>query len=167
MFLAACGGGGAGTGALSADQAQGICEQSCEYEASCGTEDDVAGCTTDCVDQVVGWFRADAAQSLVDCQSELACTAEDDQCLLDVEPLAIHEEWEQKCRAQLAECAPDPTQLDEACEVSPDPANDDIGFFRFIAPEIMAELIDCLDGADCNARLTCVQASLDAHGINF
>lgn len=166
---AACGGGGSGGGApITEDQARSICTPDCQREIDCGnTTDDLATCTQKCLDDMVGWARVDAVETIFDCRSALACGASDDGCVLEVQPLAIHQQWEDKCRVQLATCVSTPADLEGLCEVSPDPANDNIGFFRFVAPAIMTELIACLDGADCTARMTCVTDTLAAHGIDF
>jgi hypothetical protein len=167
--LAACGGGkgGApGSGALTAETAEPICRQGCEHDVTCGNESDVELCVTDCIAEVVGWARGDAFDTLSDCAAALECGANDDQCLQEVQPLPIHEEWEARCRTDLAACI-DPSQIDAACEVSPSASSDDVGFFRFIAPEVMEEIIACLDLADCTMRLDCVQAELEEHGINL
>lgn len=68
-------------------------------------------------------------------------------------------------RARLAGCAPSPEELDGLCEVSPGPG--DAGFLRFVAPSIMRELIECLDGADCAARETCLMTTIERYNIDF
>lgn len=168
LFAIACGGGGgADSGALTAPQAEAVCEQRCAYQVSCGREDDVESCTPRCVVDLVGWMRADAAAALADCLVSQPCTEDDDQCLFEgVGPLAIHQAWEDACRSQLVGCV-DPMLLEGMCEVTPDRANNAPALFRFIAPEIMTELVACLDGADCTARLTCVEDTIEAHGIDF
>lgn len=169
IAVAACGhgsGGGGGTGAVTDTEAEQICTDDCQHQLTCGdiVEADVPDCVTSCKGDMVGWARADAIEEVFDCRVALACGASGDGCTLGVDPLPIHQEWEDKCRVQLATCV-DPTEIDQACEVSP--GANDIGIFRFIAPAIMTELIACLDGADCTARLQCVQDTLDAHGIDF
>lgn len=123
--------------------------------------------TSSCVAEISGWVRGDAAEIIFECFAGLACGENDDACASLVEPLAIHEEWEGRCRTAMATCVETPDQLDGLCEVSPSPTSDDIGIFRFIAPPIMEEIIDCMDAADCNARITCVQTVLDAHNVDL
>jgi hypothetical protein len=168
ILMAACGGGsgnGAGTGPVTAEQAQDLCETDCQHNIDCGSGQDLASCTTDCVEDSVGWARADAMETIIECNAALACDASDDQCLLEVQPLAIHEAWETACRRDLATCLAEPADAEGICEVSP--VSEDVGFVRFIAPAIVDEMIDCLGAADCTARQSCLSATFEAHNIPF
>jgi hypothetical protein len=170
--VAACGGGGSGggggTGAIGQADAEELCSADCQRDIDCGTEtNDLATCTQNCASEFVGWARADAVDEIFTCFAELACGENDDACAAGVEPLAIHEEWEAGCLSELAECIP-PDEIQVACSASPIAGeSDDAGFWRFIAPEIMEEVIACLDEAVCDDRLTCVEGVLELHNINF
>lgn len=170
MAAATCGGGSGGgiggTGPITQAQADQICMDVCAKEVECGSETDVESCIPTCADDFVGWARADAVQTLASCFIAAPCGTGDDECLASIQPLPIHEEWEAGCRSELAACL-DQTDIDAACEVSPDPGDNDIGFFRFIAAPIMEEIIDCLAAPDCTARLDCIQGVLEVNGINF
>lgn len=168
VVLTACGGGSGGgiggTGPITQAQADEVCRGICEHEVECGTEIDVESCIPSCADDFVGWARADAVQTLANCFTATACGTSDDSCIGLVDPLAIHEEWEAGCRTELAACI-DPNQIEEACSVQSDGGEG--GLFRFIAPAIMEDIIACLDGADCEARLTCIEQVLDVNGVDF
>lgn len=169
VFLAACGGGqggGLGTGPISQAQAESECQAVCQKDIDCGVETDLASCVARCAQDFVGWARGDAVSTIFDCVLAAPCGTSDGECLGDVLPLAIHEQWEAGCRSELAACL-DPQQIDFACEVSPSPLDEEIGIFRFIAPAIMEDIIACLDAPDCEARLTCVENVLETNNINF
>lgn len=166
MILMACGGGnggGLGSDAITAAEAEPFCAADCQRDFDCGDGTDVATCTSSCVAETAGWARGDAVETIFDCFAGLACGENDDQCALLVEPLAIHNEWETGCRAQLTACFTEPADAEVFCEVSP--GGDEIGFFRFVAPEIISEMITCLDGADCTARQTCLSGVFEAHNL--
>jgi hypothetical protein len=168
----ACGGGGGnrlGPGAISESQAEPICRDYCEFEVACGREIGVEECVDDCVGDVAGWARGDAVQTFFECAVSVGCTGNDDACLDDIQPLAVHQQWETACRAQLgvaAQCL-SREEEDVICEVSPNPADDDIGFVRLIAPPIVEEMIACLNGADCEARINCLIATFERYNIDF
>lgn len=169
MVLVACGGGSGGafgTGAVSQAQAEEICAADCQHDIDCGDETDgLAACVADCTADMVGWARADAVEEVFTCSAALACTESDDECLLGVQPLAIHDEWETACRADLAACFDTPDDVESICEVSA--GSGDVGFIRFIAPEVIEEMLDCVDGSDCNTQLTCLQGVFESHNIDF
>jgi hypothetical protein len=164
VFLAACGGGdGTSTRAITTDEAEELCRLDCQHDADCGTEDDVELCVTGCAGEIDGWVRVDAAETIFECFAALACGEIDDGCVLEVEPLAIHQEWEDGCRSVLAPSCP---EFDvEMCEVST--SFDEAALWRVVAPEIMQEIIDCLDAADCTARLGCIEGVITQYGIDF
>ena len=169
VMAAACGGGsGGGLGSsdpITAAEAEPLCRGDCQRRVDCGSDSDVAACTTACVGDIAGWARGDGVEALLACMAELACDANDDACILEVSVLAIHQEWEDRCRATMVTCFTEPGELDAACGVTA-PVPSDAAFFRLIAPEIMTELVACFDGADCTTRIDCVGAALEAHGIN-
>lgn len=168
IALAACGGGsgGGGTNQVTPEQADALCTRGCNHIVTCGGSSTLPECVADCTGDTQAW-RQDALLTLVDCLETQMCSDAPEACFAEIDPLPIHEEWETKCRAQLATCVTDPTQLDGFCEVNPDPANPEVGFIRVIAPAIMNELIACLDQPDCTTRQTCLQSVADAHNINF
>jgi hypothetical protein len=170
FVLAACGGGsggGSGTGAIGQAEAEEYCRADCQRDIDCGTEtNDLETCTQNCAGELVGWARADAIQEIFECFADLACDANDDACAAGVDPLPIHEEWEAGCIAKFTECIPD--EVEVACSASPIPGEiDDAGFWRFIAPEIMEEVIACLDEPTCEGGLDCVTAVLEANNIDL
>ena len=134
----------------------------CQHDFDCGDETDVELCTTGCAGEIDGWVRLDAAELIFECFAALACDVSDDGCVLQVEPLAIHQEWEDGCRAVLA---PSCTDFDvEFCEVS---GASDSALWRVVAPEIMQEVIACLDAADCTSRFACIEGVITQYGIDF
>ena len=166
-LVAACGGGGSGgglsTAAITLEQATPLCMADCQHSIECGSGDNLAFCVQNCTDDFVGWARGDAVDTLLECTAAQECTAVDEACLLDVRPLAIHEEWEVGCRANLASCI----DVELLCEVSPSTIDGEIGLVRFIAPELMPDIIACLGTGACREQLDCVSAELEAKGINF
>jgi hypothetical protein len=169
LLVGACGGGrggGLAPRAITEEQATPLCEADCQRKINCGIESDLTFCTNDCVQRFVGWARGDAVDSFLDCTAALTCDMFDTApCTLGIRPLAIHEEWETKCFPALTGCVGEPGSESEVCEATPDGTS----FFviSMIAAEIMPELIACLDGADCDARVNCLTASFEAHHINF
>src|SRR5436190_19916616 len=111
LLVGACSGGsggGLGHAAITAEEAQPLCMESCQHDIDCGSGNDLASCTTSCVDDFVPWARGDAVKAIIDCRVALACTENDDHCLLLVEPLEIHHQWEDACRANFATCVQSP-----------------------------------------------------------
>lgn len=158
---ASCGGDELGPAAITAIQAKPLCEADCHHKIECGGPNDLAACTAKCVTELTLLkVRGDAAQSVFDCTLPLACNATDGEkaCRLKVEPLAIHKQWETKCRARLATCS----DLAALCEVTPSgkATGDDRGFMRFTAPETMTQLIKCLDASNCDSRRSCINQLL-------
>jgi hypothetical protein len=170
MVVLGCGGGGSGGGGdvdpLTAEQAQPLCMDDCQRRFDCGGEPDVAACTSRCVDEVVGWVRADAAVDLFACVAALGCDGDDDRCILEVSLLDAHLEWQSRCLATMAECFPGTGELEQNCTIDAGAATE-AAFFRLVVPAIMTELTACFDGADCAARISCVDSVLEANGINF
>lgn len=172
VLVAACGGGSGGglsSAAISAEDAEVICTADCEHEAACGDTQGIALCTESCMDDMVGWARGDAVQEVFECRNALACDESDDACVLLVEPLAIHREWETTCRAQLPSCFTTTAELDAFCQVDPPTPGQtgDVGLWRIIAPEVMEDLIGCLVGTDCQTQDDCIAAQFEIHGINL
>ncbi len=150
-------------GAVSTTGAESDCRISCDFEASC-LDQDLDTCTSDCVDYVAGWIRADALEKYAACHGALACDADDDECLVQITPLAVHKTWEKRCRAQLADCDVD---LEAMCTASFDPSLPTSGFIRFVTPTIVEKYVACLDEADCTARVDCITAVSDSYGVDF
>ena len=171
MVATACGGGSGGgsvfgTGPITDAQAEEVCTADCQHDIDCGSTQDLATCVTDCKQEMVGWARADAVDTIFDCQIANACDAGDDECLDLVQPLAIHNQWETECRANLGECAPTPEDLDGICSAT-STGDGDAGFIRFIAPPVIEEMLDCLPLPACDARLDCLQGVFQSHNIDF
>ena len=145
-----------GTGAVSSSEARSDCSTICQSEDACsGVETDVDACIQACADDIAGWERADASETVAHCIAGLDCA--DDEALCDdlVKPLAIHRTWSQKCSMLLAVCdGVDPA----SCAV--DGVDGEDSLTRFIAEPIMKKLVACLDLADCAARLECTQTEL-------
>jgi hypothetical protein len=165
-ILAGCGGGdGLGSEAVTAEQAEAPCRQSCEWEIECGDATDLDACVDQCVDTISGWYRGDALETVIDCVTALDCEADQSPCGQEVEPLPIHEEYEEACRAGLAGCF-EPDQLEATCEVSPDPGDDDIGIPRYWGSDVVEDLLACFDEhAECDPLVTCLQGVLIAAGF--
>src|SRR5688500_6413562 len=108
LVTAACGGGGSGGGlssrAITAEEATPLCMADCQHDIDCGSMQDLALCTTECVEGFAGWARGDAVDTFIDCASALDCAASDDSCGALVLPLPIHEDFEAMCRANLVAC---------------------------------------------------------------
>ena len=168
LGLVACGGEGSGGGGAPIDEAQAesLCRTGCEHDVECGDATSLDECIDDCVLTFSGWARRDALETLVECGVALTCEENDDICFEQIRPLAIHEEWEGRCRTAFASCAAD---IDSACEVDfADPAVGDGGFFSFIAAPIMREIITCLDTeTDCVSQEDCIETILDEYGISL
>lgn len=142
--------------------AQGPCGQICEADIRCGSMDTQAACVTDCVNEVDGWVRQDALETIADCLSGLACTADDDQCLAMVPALQEHRDWAAACNAKLAPC--DGFDAD-FCSI--DPGSGDEGFIRVFAPVVMREMTACLtDNNACTIYATCLEAVFTKYGID-
>jgi len=170
LGVVACGGGSGGGagGPIDEAQAETVCQTGCEKDVACGDATTLEDCIDDCVLTFSGWARRDALETLVECGVALTCEEDDDVCFMQIRPLAIHEEWEGRCRTDFAGCV-DPADIDSTCEVDfADPAAGDGAVFSFIAAPIMREMIDCLDAEpDCATREDCVQTVLEEYGINF
>ena len=165
--LGACGGGGDGAAPISDVDLAAVCRSACERDVACDFEPELEACVDRCVQGFGGWGRQDALEDLGDCVVATACTEDDDLCFDEIEPLAVHEEWEARCRAGYAACVTE--DADALCEV--DPASPEAGdgrWFSFVAGPVMREIIDCLDTQpDCETQEACVVAILDAYGIEF
>ncbi len=168
MMLAACGGGsggGFGPGALTQAQAEEVCTTDCQHDIDCGSTEPLAACVTECATDDTGWARADAFQAVTNCIAQLACSADDDQCVVDnLIPLPIHEEWESVCLSGLSECL-EPNDL-EICEATPS-GTSDAGLISLFAEPIVQEMIDCVAAPACQALLDCIEAVFTTHGINL
>lgn len=168
VALVGCGGEGSGGGGAPIDEAQAevVCQMGCEHDIACGDATTLEACIDDCVLTFSGWARRDALETLVECGVGLACDANDDLCFEQIRPLAIHVEWEGRCRSELAACVSD---IDAACEVDfADPNVGDGGIFSFIAAPIMREIITCLDTEpDCIGIEDCIQTIFDEYGVAF
>lgn len=169
VIVVGCG-GGAGTGPLTADEAEGVCTRICERDIECGdTSQTLEMCTASCVADVSGgWLRADAFEAIGECSVALACGADDDVCLRECAPTATHEEYEAQCRSALAACVANPSELDLICETTPMPGvdGDDLGYYCLVTPSVLEEMIGCIpDGVACAAGASCLQAVLERHGL--
>lgn len=156
LSLAGCGGDDHGTGPLTATAARELCRVGCEYDASCDPAVNVEACTSACGTVGAGYLREDAAFALSDCKASLACTEDDDVCVEKIEPLDVHHRWEERCGTQLAAACD--VSHDDMCNVDPTEGEDHNALVTMAAPAVVEELIACLDLADCEARLTCVNA---------
>lgn len=164
--MVGCGTDGAGTGPISAANAQAGCEAGCEHDKECDptSTQTVEACTAECVAGVSGGgVREDAFEELSTCVSQQACTASDDACFTACEPTSAHESFEAACRAKLAECGAAPTDLDGACETKPN--GDDLGFLCLFTPAVMNELAACMDLA-CTAIEDCYGTVSAKYGLN-
>ncbi len=167
MLLAACGGDSGSTDGITAGTAETYCERGCAYELECDPAGEpVEVCTADCLDDVVGVVREDVFIDITNCFTALSCDASDDACLQECTPTASHDAYEAACRSSLAMCDVGAADLEGICEVSPDPSNDDTGYFCVFAPAIMDELTACFDDGTCQEQSTCLQTVLEAHGID-
>lgn len=162
LLAYACGSDGPGTGPATFASAQDSCEQLCEAEIACGNPETLGECTADCQSEVDGWVRQDALETVADCLAGLECTADEDQCLAMVPPLAVHEEWRDRCLQDLATC----DGIDgDICSITPG-SGGDAGIIVLFAPVVVEEMIACLDAADCVARLQCIQGVFAKYGID-
>jgi hypothetical protein len=159
-----CGGSADPTAPVTSEQAQGSCKIICDHELACGSTS--TECLKRCSDNVTGWTRRDAMEDQAACTAALDCAQSDVVCLAEIEPLAIHRDWETACRAQLPTCVTR-GELEELCTVDYDATNVGLGLLRFAAPVVITELIACTDGIDCSARFTCVNATLDKYNITL
>lgn len=158
VVAAACGGEG-GAGPVDQSTAEDGCQQICDYDVACGDTADPA-CVQECTDDVVGVFREDVFLDAVECVTALECDASDDICLTQCEPTSTHQQYEDRCREELAACGVTGDGLDESCEVTP-MVESDIGFFCILATPIIEDLLACFDEPDCQAIATCQQAVID------
>lgn len=171
LFLLACGGGGLGSGPVSEADAEEYCNMGCTHDEECGNlevGETVESCTTECVDAVSGVYRGDALQSIAECVSGLECTANDDMCFEQIDPLGVHEDWEARCREVMPTlCQLPATEVDGYCEVTPDASSDNSGFISVLAAPIVEDLTACFDEATCEALQTCQQAVFEQYGIGI
>jgi hypothetical protein len=145
---------GDSTGPISPSEAEDGCRATCERQISCDplTTRTVAECTADCVGDVAGGgVREDAFNDVVDCITELSCTAEEDVCLTQCEPTDAHEDYEARCRVKLAECGVTDVR---GCETTPD--GNESGFLCLYTPEVMDELRGCFDQS-CGELQSCFE----------
>jgi len=165
IVAAACdggSGGSSGTMPITEAQAEEVCTTKCQGAIDCGSGQELGACVTSCMQIIVGWARADAVDAVFSCTAALACDASEDACIDDVLPLAIHHEWERRCRAELAECL-EPAEIEGLCEASPGSGNFGI---RFISPPIIEEMIDCLAAPECETRFACLQDVFATYNID-
>lgn len=169
-IVVACSGGGASTGPATYDSALGPCRADCEQRFTCNPDrgGTVEECAMECAMEVAGWVRDDVVQTVLECGAALPCDASDDQCLDDVQPLAVHRRYETECRAAMATCfEQDPAaELTALCEVDPGGPGD-AGIVRIFAPVVVEALIDCFAEATCEARFTCIDDVVAQFGISF
>lgn len=169
-FLAACGGGGssAGTGPLTRSEAEPLCVQNCQRQATCNGGGDVTICASDCIERIEGWMRKDAYTSLVECRETVACFGDETSCQADIVALVPHHDFETKCREKLAGCLFG-QDLDFTCEVDFDSTMGDFGpgRLRFVAFKIVRELSACLDLTSCEDKQLCFQDTFNGHHIDL
>lgn len=156
LMTAACGEDGAsyGTTALTAAQAEELCEAVCAQEESCEAGSGGAACVTSCADEL-GAFRGDLASVSLECQADLACGVSDDTCIpASCTPTAAHVSYETACRAKLTECGAGAEDVNTACEVDyTEPEAP--GFACLFSTETLQQLDACFDLADCAAAEAC------------
>lgn len=157
----ACGGGdGGNTDPVTVASAQPGCSSICEQEIRCGSTNTLAECTSECQMGIDGWVREDALEAFADCATNLTCEADSDTCFSMISVLDVHREWSMKCNAQLSACDID----QDICAIQH--TSGDEGLILLFAPVVVEEMITCLDGADCAARLTCLQNVFTKYGID-
>lgn len=169
LFLLACGSDSPGSGPISAADAEDACTLGCQHDEECGNldvDETVDQCITECVDTATGLVRGDAFTALAECTAALECTASDDACNDTVNPLAVHEEWEARCREVMPACIPDAAQLDAYCETDPNAAGDNNGFLSLFAAPLIEDLTACFDETGCDAISACQQAVFEQYGIS-
>jgi hypothetical protein len=136
--LVACGGGsGGGSGTGAIGQAEG--EELC---------------TIDCQKDIDCGLESDLASCVQSCTEDFVGWARAD---------AVRTIF--NCVAELPCGAGDDTEDLAVCESTL--GEGDAGLFTLIAPEIMEEILTCLDEAICDDRLNCIIAVLETHNINF
>lgn len=143
-------------------EARDLCTKSCSYDVDC-EQGELESCVDDCVVEVGTWARHDAIATLAECRADLACDLDTATCLEKVRPLAFHHRFQEACQVGLDGCPDVDLTVDCAIEFSPD--GDDIGYFRFMSEPVIDELVACFDGADCAARLGCLDAVYLERGI--
>jgi hypothetical protein len=164
LGLAAGCGSDPGPEPITPAQAEDLCTQSCSFDVECDAKD-LASCVTDCVTDVGTWARHDAIATIADCRDSLTCDDDTDACLERVKPLAYHRAFETRCREALVDCVGIIIETD--CAVEYNVESDDIGFFRFMSEPVIRDLTTCMDAADCDARLTCIDDVFVARNINL
>jgi hypothetical protein len=161
--LAACGGGG---GPASESEVREGCQKICTRDVACAIEgegQELDACVADCTDDLGGWPRADAFGDLTECIADLPCDGREETCLGQISRLPIHDEWEDACRANLLQC--EEQGVNEAvCTLEGD---EEAALLRLISEPIMEDMIDCMDAADCGARLDCIDAVFETNGIDL
>jgi hypothetical protein len=150
-----------GTGTIA--DTQSACEAGCSWDADCNLAD-FDTCVEACIEDAAGWQRQDALQLENTCVSRLSCDDDPDDCGAYVEPLAEHLAFEAKCLATLSSCGLE-DELD--CSTSFDPDDPDAGLVRYMTPELVAELSACLDLADCDAAIECIDDTLDPFDLEL
>jgi len=168
-IVVACSGGGASTAPATYDSALGPCRADCEQRITCNPEitDTVEQCAMECANEIAGWVRDDVVQSFFECAAALPCDVSDDQCLDDIQPLAVHRRYEMECRAAMASCfVDDPVELDGMCDVDPGGEGDQ-GIIRILAPVVVEAMIDCFMATTCETRVTCIDRVLVQYGVDL
>ena len=166
VAMVGCGSDGAGTGPITASNAQAGCEAGCQHDKECNptSTQTVEACTAECVAGVSGGgVREDAFEELATCLAQQACTATDDVCFATCEPTSAHDGFEAACRAKLAECGAAADSVDSACETTP--SGGDQGFLCLFTPAVMNELAACMDLA-CTAIEDCYGTVSAKYGLN-
>jgi hypothetical protein len=149
-----------GTSAIAG--AQSACEAGCAWDADCSLVDFDA-CVDDCLADA-SWQRPEAVAAENACVARMSCDEDPDDCGAYVEPLAEHVAFEAKCTAALTACGLD-DELD--CSATFDPDDPDAGVVRYMTPELVATLSSCLDLADCDAKVDCLDDTLDPYDFEL
>jgi hypothetical protein len=166
----ACGGGGSGggTGPLSQAGAEEVCQVTCERDAECDPDSTqtVAQCVAACaVDLGGGGFRTDAANAIVDCIGDLACTADEDVCLTKCTPTSTHVSYEARCREKAAACGI-AGEIESLCETTPSTTDEEIGIVCLFTPAAVSALDACFDQS-CETIGDCFEMVFTEYGLNL
>jgi hypothetical protein len=162
-----CGGdGGAGTGPVTAEQAQDLCETTCAHSQDCGTlSGTVDECVSSCASDFGSAYRGDVIQDYADCVADQACTADEEDCLSCM-PTSAHEKFETSCRAKVVECGGDTSQADLICETTySNNSSGDVGTSCFYTPAVMDAFRACFE-MDCMAVGDCLNDVETEFGID-